>query len=207
MVARPPSAPYAAARQGGTLVVATLRRWFAAWRRALSRGLAYAGAPWRDARRTLALAGTREADATLRDRGAERLAALGVRALAAGGLLGVLTAMIAHGDVRGAAGAAVASIVWAAARLGVLLFALHGTGLRRKAVIAAWAAGLLPYLGALTIGLRVAAFLASAYLTRGTMAAMGVPDVDARRATRWAFGGQAVAVGTAWLAGAVLQLL
>lgn len=100
-----------------------------------------------------------------------------------------------------------ASAIWAAARLGVMLVALRGVGMDRKTVIAAWAIGLLPYLAGATVGLRVLTFAASAYLTRRRLLALSVPRDDTGRAIRWAFGGQAAVVRTAWFVQAVLPFI
>jgi len=131
----------------------------------------------------------------------------GVGALVAGGLAGIGLAVATGGDARAAIGGAAGSAIWAGARLLAMRVAIGDGRDQRSAVTNAWARGLLPYLGAMSTGLRIVAFAGSAYMTHAALAPTLETRSNVRRAIMWAFGGQALVIGGAWAFQAVWHLL
>lgn len=186
-----------AAQEAGDGIAAVPRDIGHAWRRAVS-AVARVVAPARRwaAAKSLTLDAMRvwrrpAAWGELQPAAADRIAALGLRLFVAGIAASVGVGMWRAGSWRPAAGAAITTVAWAAARLLVML-ALRPRGDRVRALtIAAWAASLAPFALGVTEGLRFAALAASAVWCAGALAASGLPARDARTMTAWAFGGQA----------------
>lgn len=81
--------------------------------------------------------------------------------------------------------------LWAAARLTILALLVPEIELERESLFIVYAAALIPYALALGPVLRLGALAASAILTARGLLAAKVSEATVRRATGWAFGGQA----------------
>lgn len=117
--------------------------------------------------------------------------AFGVIAFASGALIAVGFS-IGNGDSPATIAVTILSeTAWAAARLWVLLLVLRSRQLRVR-ITHAFLAGLAPYALAFSPLLRFSALVLSAIVTTRGLRAVEVSAADARTATAWAFGGQAL---------------
>ena len=117
-------------------------------------------------------------------------AAFGIRALAFGLLTATAVLLAAEQPLRAGIGAAFAELVWAAGRYAILALLLTPRPLRRRRLVAAYLAGLAPYLFGVTPGLRLVSLVASGWLTYRGLRGAGLAAKPARSAIAWAFGGQ-----------------
>jgi len=193
-----------------------LHSFFTSWRRllttvfsALTRsGSAARGAAMRWAGQwRLALRALRD-PATASETEHRRAAALGLRAFAAGLLAAGGVSLAAGGPWRAVLALVVIESLWAVARWIIIAASLRGsrTAARTPSGIP-FAAGLIPYALALDPALRVAALLASWWLTVRGLRATGRSRRDARFAGAWAFGGQLGVAALGWLVRGGLALV
>ncbi|MDO9557269.1 MAG: hypothetical protein Q7J82_06780 [Coriobacteriia bacterium] len=131
-----------------------------------------------------------------------RIAAFGARAFLAGALGLVAVSAITGSDTTVAGTRALTAVVWAFARLGVMLFFARGD--QRAAIATGWAAGLLPYLVGVTLGLRAVAFFISAIYTDAALTGVGIDRERSHSLVVRAFGAQGIVVGALWAARAII---
>ena len=175
---------------------------FLAWRRLLSALARVATRGWARLRRTGKrwATGWHASRAYLTDTGSvwadgpptrlSAAAAFGIRAFVAGLFIFVGVAL-GTGDQLPAAGITILTeILWAVARLSIMLLVLS-SGPPRSSVLIAFAAGLAPYAIGVTPLLRLVSLWLSAVLTTRGLRGAGATPRLARSATLWAFGGQA----------------
>lgn len=132
---------------------------------------------------------------------------LGPRALLAGALLAGAYALSTGGSMRDALAPGAVETLWAFGRVAILVLVIPVSGLPRGRLIAAYAAGLTPYLFGITTSLRLIALAASALITLAGLVGAGLPVNGARRAIGVAFGGQAGVVVFGWLVRAAIAAL
>lgn len=135
-----------------------------------------------------------------------RVAVLGLASLGLGAALPIGLARPLGLTLVMGVEAAVWMLVWAPIRLAIIRLA--APGLPSHPTRRAWAAGLLPSFLGVTAILDAVVLAASAWLTFAALRGAGADKRDARAAAGWAFGAQAVAEVTRWLAeGALFYLL
>lgn len=203
MVARRKPSERSATDPGSVLGSAVLA-WFLTWRLLLTRALFL---PIRTAKRLryeprpgLVLAYVLTPESTMRSaEGAPaRLSAFGIRAFLAGALGLVVISAITGGDTTIAGSGVLSAVVWAFARLGMMLFFARVNRAERTAVVTGWAAGLLPYVIGVTIGLRAIAFLVSAIYTDAALSGVGIDRKRSRSMVARTFSAQGIVVGASW---------
>jgi len=138
---------------------------------------------------------------------ADRLAALGLRALVFGTTAGAVLGWMTSGIPGPAIASAVNNVLWAAARLSILLVLAPRDRRYRPLTIAVWSVSLLPYLIGVTDGLRLVALAGSWIVCHEALGSSGVRRVTARTMTLWAFGGQIGVSVAGWLLRVGLTLL
>lgn len=117
-------------------------------------------------------------------------ASFGLRAFVAG-LLIATGIMLGAGSRLPTVGlSALTELLWAAARVTIILLVLP-TDVRRSRALLAFAAGLIPYAIGITPLLRFASLWLSALLTARGLRGAGASPRTVRTSTGWAFGGQA----------------
>lgn len=131
-------------------------------------------------------------------RTANRIATSGVVALACGLAIGAIVAIATHIPVVTYLQDAGWVAGWALARLVLLRVAAPDGMARDHRLLAAWGGGLLPYALAAAWPLRIAAFIASAWLTSRALEGL-VSRRDARTLAAIAFGAQAIGAILAWV--------
>jgi len=200
--------------RGGVDEVADSVVWlFNGWRRALTRVLSKAQPRARIAsvRSTftdaVAVLVRPESFGSLDATRADRLAALGLRALVVGSILGVVIGRSGARFTGPAIAAAATGLLWAVARLAILLALAPRDRRQRTLTVAVWGFSLLPYLIGVTDGLRLVALAVSAFICFGALRGAGLKHPTVRRMTLWAFGGQVGISAVGWLLLGGLALL
>ncbi|MRR11716.1 hypothetical protein EG835_04445 [bacterium] len=141
------------------------------------------------------------------EREREVSAAAGVRAFALGLVLaGWWVASARNAWIAGVTLIA-GEVLWASARFIIIAWLMPRGAIDRRGLSIAFCAGLLPYVAGVTAPLRVAALVASAYVTWSALRGAGVRRADADRAIGWSFGGQAGVAVVGWFGRALLALL
>ncbi len=128
----------------------------------------------------------------------DSIAALGVRSLLVGALAGIAVGWLTAGALGVPLARALSMIIWAGARLAILLALAPRDRASGLATYAAWACALIPFVLGATEGLRFLALIASAWLCLGALSALLEPR-RARTMVLWAFGGQAAVIALGWL--------
>lgn len=138
---------------------------------------------------------------------ADKLVALGLRAFVLGSAASIVIGMTASGGPGSSIASVLNGVLWAAARLAILLALAPRDRRSRMLTAAVWSASLLPYLLGVTDGLRWVALGASAFVCYGALLGAGLRRETVRTMTAWAFGGQAGVLAAGWLLRGVLALL
>jgi hypothetical protein len=130
---------------------------------------------------------------------ANRVAALGIGALFVGALAGVAVGRFTSGSLGVPTTQALGMLIWAGARLAILMaLAPRGADPRRR-TYTAWAVSLIPFALGATEGLRLVALLASAWLCLRALESLDESPQTAKTMVLWAFGGQVAVVALGWL--------
>lgn len=120
-------------------------------------------------------------------------ASFGLRAFVAGILISTGILLGAGSPLSTAGLTALVELLWAAARVTIILLVLP-RDLRRSRALLACAAGLAPYAIGVTPALRLLSLGLSAVVTMRGLQAAGASSGSARASVGWAFGGQAAIV-------------
>lgn len=131
-------------------------------------------------------------------------AAIGPRYLLAGLLLAASYTYATGGTPGEALSPVLVQIVWALGRIAVIALLVPAGRLPRPRLVAAYLAGLVPFVFGVTAALRLAALIASALLTFTGLTGAGLGGRRARTAVLWAFGGQVGVIVFGWIARAAL---
>jgi len=138
---------------------------------------------------------------------ADRLAALGLRAFVLGSATSVAIGVATAGAPGPSIASALSGVLWALARLAILLAIAPVDRRSRMLTAAVWGASLLPYLLGVTDALRWVALGASAFVCYGALSGAGIRLGTVRTMTAWAFGGQAGVFAAGWLLRGAIALL
>jgi len=138
---------------------------------------------------------------------ADRLAALGLRAMIAGSMAGMVIGRSGTRFTGPAIAAAATGALWAVARLAILLALAPRNRRQRTLTATVWSVSLLPYLFGVTDGLRLVALAVSAFICYGALRGVGLRDSTVRTMTLWAFGGQVGVSAVGWLLRGGLAML
>ncbi len=129
----------------------------------------------------------------------DSLTAIGIRALILGSVASIAVGWLTAGALGVPVARAIGSIVWAAARLAILI-ALGPRGRESHLrVYGAWTCSLIPFAFGVTEGLRLLTLAASAWLCLEGLVALGERRRIARTMVLWSFGGQAGVIALGWL--------
>ncbi len=205
--------PQRVTRSGGREVSNSLAWLFNGWRRLVSRVLSFIRLRERFAAARSAcvdaytLLSNPASFGSLDTPRADRLAALGLRAFVLGSAASIVVGMSTSGGPGPSIASVLNGVIWAAARLAILLALTPRDRRSRVLTAAVWSASLLPYLLGVTDALRWVALGASAFLCYGALSDAGFRRETVRTMTAWAFGGQAGVLVAGWLLRGALALL
>lgn len=139
--------------------------------------------------------------------GLAAVAAFGARAFAFGLLVTVAVELATLQPLRSGVGTAFTEIIWAFGRYALLALVLPTRVIRRPRLLAAYLAGLTPYMFGVAAAPRLVSLVLSAWLTYRSIEGAGATRGQARVAVGCAFGGQlAVTLVLALGAGAALLI-
>ena len=129
----------------------------------------------------------------------KRVTTVGVGSLFVGALAGVAVGRFTSGSFGVPTTQALGMLIWAVARLAILMALAPRSNGARSRTYTAWAVSLIPFALGATEGLRLIALLASAWLCLGALNSLDESPQAAKTMVLWAFGGQVGVVALGWL--------